>query len=127
MNSITAAEAFSVLAKWGQERSAIHVAMSRSVRQRAAGAAIINEVLPHSQKVLLTLRDENGGDIGVTVDLTAAEWETGSGRTCSPPRGNEGDTMLRDFADIRWVRFLAAAFPNGNRYVFGERAAAVSE
>ena len=27
------------------------------------------------------------------------------------------------FAGAKWVCFLAATFPNGNRYIFGERAA----
>jgi len=101
-----------MLAKWGEERAAIQVVMSRPVRQRAASAAVVEEVLPHSKKALLTMRDENGDDVGVTVSLEGAEWEY-----------EDAGAVLPDFAEIQWVCFLAATFPNGNRYVFGERAA----
>lgn len=106
MSSIAPEEAFRVLAKWSEEKAAIHVAMSRSAMkiggQRAASAAIVNQALPHSQKLLLTLRDENGDDVALTVSLEGAKWERGAG-------------------------WLAASFPNGNCYVFGERAEAVAE
>jgi len=106
-----------MLARWSENRAEIHLVMLRPVRQRAVSSAVVNEVLPHSQKVLLTLRDENGDGVGVTVSLEGAEWETGVGSTASISQENE----LSDFADITWLRFLAATFPNGNRYIFGER------
>jgi hypothetical protein len=110
MSTITAEDAFRVLAKWSRERAAIHVTMTRSVRQRAASAAVINQVLPHSQKVLLTMRDENGDDVAVTMDLGGAEW-TGPG----PP------SLLADSPqEESGSGWLAATFPNGSRYVFGE-------
>jgi len=71
MSSIAAEEAFRVLAKWSRERAGIHVVMSRSAMKidgrPAASAAIVNQALPHSQKVLVTLRDEHGDDVAVTV------------------------------------------------------------
>ena len=120
MNRISADEAFRALAKWSQARTPIQVAMSRSVRQGAAGTAIVNSVLTHSQKVLLTLRDENGADVKVTVSLEGAEWE-------HPPQGSHVGVALPDVADVKWVSCLVATFPNGNRYVFGERARVVPE
>lgn len=98
-----------MLAKWSEARATIQVVMSRAASQRAVSAAVINEVLPHSKKALLTMRDENGEDVGVTVSLEGAEWEY---------EGAGG--VLPDFVEIKWVCFLAATFPNGNRYVFGE-------
>jgi len=112
MSRISAEDAFRVLAKWSEERAAIQVVLSRPARQRAASAAIVNDVLPHSKKALLTLRDENGEDVAVTVSLEGAEWEN-----------EDGDATLPESADIQWVCFLAATFPNGSRYAFGERAA----
>lgn len=111
MSRISAEAAFSLLAKWCERRTSIQVVMSRSVRQRAASRAVVNEVLPHSQKALLTLRDENGDDVSVTVSLEGAQWEY-----------DDAGAILPDFADIRWEQFLVATFPNGNCYVFGEHA-----
>ena len=115
MSRISAEDALRMLAKWSQERAAIQVVMSPAIRiggQRAAAAGSVERVLPHSKKALLTLRDENGEDVGMTVSLEGAEWEY-----------EDAGAVLPEFADIEWVRFLAATFPNGNRYVFGERAA----
>jgi hypothetical protein len=106
MSRITVEDAFRMLAEWGAERATIHVAMSRPAMRiggkPAESDAILREVLPHSQKALLALRDENGEDVGVTVSLEGAEWEKG--------------------ADTAWVRFVAAKFADGSRFVFGERA-----
>jgi hypothetical protein len=115
MSRISAEDAFLLLAKWSEERAAIQVVMSPAMKiggQRAAAAATVERVLPHSKKALLTMRDENGDDVGVTVSLEGAEWEY-----------EDAGAVLPDFAEIQWVCFLAATFPNGNRYVFGERAA----
>jgi hypothetical protein len=111
MSRISADEAFLVLEKWREERATIQVAMSRPARQRAASVARVNEVLPHSRKAILTLRDENGENVAVTVSLEGAEWEY-----------DDAGAVLPDFAEIKWVCFLAATFPNGHRYVFGEKA-----
>ena len=91
----------------------MQVVMSRPGRQRAASTAILNEVLPHSKKALLTLRDENGEDVAVTVSLEGAEWQY-----------EDAGAVLPEFADIRWVRVLAATYPNGNSYAFGRLATA---
>ena len=48
-----------MLAKWSEE----------SAHQRSAA------VRRGGQKALLTLPDENGEEVGVTVDLAGAEWE----------------------------------------------------
>ena len=80
------------------------------------------------------MRDENGEEVGVTVSLEGAEWEyTGAGCTCSPLEKEDAGAVLPEFVErvravlaarrkkMKWVCFLAATFPNGNRYVFGER------
>jgi hypothetical protein len=103
-----------MLAKWREEGAAIQVVMSRPAIQagghRAGSAAIVKEVLPQSRKALLTVRDENGEDVGVTVSLEGAEWEY-----------EDAGAVLPEFVEMKWVCFLAATFSNGNRYVFGER------
>jgi hypothetical protein len=109
MSRISAEDALVMLAKWSEKRLTIQVVMARAAGQRAVNAAVINEVLPHSRKVLLTLRDENGEDVGVTVSLEGAEWEY-----------QDAGGVLPDFVEIKWACFLAAAFPNGHRYIFGE-------
>jgi hypothetical protein len=91
-----AEEAFRMLAKWRESRAVIRVAMSRGGMGGREEYATLKEVLPHSQKALVSLQDESGEAVDVTVSLEGAEWE-GLG---------EGA--------------LAATFPNGNRYVFRE-------
>jgi hypothetical protein len=113
MSRISADDAFLMLAKWSEERAPIQLVMSRPVRQRMAGAAVISQVLPHSKKALLMTQDENGEEVSITVSLEGAEWEY-----------EDAGVVLPDFAGTKWVCFLAADFPNGNRYVFGERARA---
>lgn len=126
MSRISTEDAFLMLVKWSEERSAIQFVMSRPgarttaesaglprpalAPQRAASAAIVSEVLPHSQKALLALRDENGEEVSVTVSLEGAEWEY-----------EDAGAVLPEFVEMKWVCFLAATFPSGNRYVFGER------
>ena len=114
MSRITTEDAFLMLAKWSEERAPIQFVMSRPAiqtgGQRAASAAVVSEVLPHSQKALLTLRDENGEEVSVTVSLEGAEWEY-----------EDASAVLPEFVEMKWVCFLAATFPSGNRYVFGER------
>jgi hypothetical protein len=105
MSRISAEDAFRVLAKWGEERAAIRVQVSRPAMkisgQSAASRAILERVLSSSaggQKALLTLHDENGDAVAVTVSLEGAEWEASA------------DTSR-----------VAATFPNGSRYVFDRR------
>jgi len=78
--------------------------------QRAASSGVVKQVLPHTRKALLTLRDENGEDVSVTVSLEGAEWEY-----------EDAGAVFPEFVEMKRVCFLAATFPNGNRYVFGER------
>ena len=115
MSKILAADAFLMLKKWAEERAQIQVVMTPAMRiggERAAASGNVRRVLPHSQKALLTLRDEHGEDVAVTVDLAGADWEYEDSRTFPPELG-----------DVQWVCFLAATFPNGSRYAFGERVA----
>jgi hypothetical protein len=116
VSRISIEDAFLMLAKWREERRPLQFTMSRPVGQHATSAAFVTEVLPHSQKVLLTLRDANGEDVPVTVSLAGAEWE------CEDAGG-----VLPEFAETKWVCFRSATFPNGNRYVLGERATPESE
>jgi len=111
VSQISTEDAFLMLAKWSEERAAIQFVMSRPIRQRAASSAVVSEVLPHTQKALLTLRDENGEEVSVTVSLEGAQWEY-----------EDAGAVVPEFVEMNWACFLAANFPDGNRYVFGERA-----
>jgi hypothetical protein len=95
VNEIPAEEAFRILVQWNERGVAIEVLMSQG--RRNAAVAALNRVLPHSQKALLTLRDESGEVVPVTVSLEGATWERG-----------DADAVL------------AATFANGYHYVFGE-------
>src|SRR3954470_11252697 len=113
MSKIAAEDAFLMLKKWAEERAQIQVVMSPAMRvsgERAQASGNVRRVLPHSRKALLILRDENGEDVGVTVDLNRAEWDYEDSRTYPPELG-----------DMKWVCFLTATFPNGSRYAFGEK------
>ena len=120
MSRISTEDAFLMLAKWSEERAPIQFVMSRPAiqigGQRTASGAVVNEVLPQTQKALLTLRDENGEDVSVTVSLEGAEWEY-----------EDAGAVLPEFVELRWVCFLAATFSNGNRYVFGERVKPINK
>jgi hypothetical protein len=96
MKEISPDEAFQLLAKWKEEGAVIPVALSRPSLPQAAATAVMSDIMPHSRKVLVVLRDENGDDLRLTVSLEGAAW-------------------TRDDAGV----VLAATFPNGNRYVFG--------
>jgi hypothetical protein len=111
VSTISAEDAFRVLAKWSEERRAIQVVLAQSERRRVASVSVVNKVLPQSQNVLLTLPDENGADIVVTVNLAGAEWETGAG---------VAGAAFPELEEMNWARWVMAIFPNGNRYVFGE-------
>ena len=99
-----------MLGKWSEERAPIQFVMSRPIRQRASSPAFVNEVLPHTQKALLTLLEASGEQVNVTVSLEGAEWEY-----------EDAGVVVPEFFDQNWVCFLAANFSNGNRYVFAER------
>jgi hypothetical protein len=121
MSRISAENAFRVLAKWSREQASIHVVLSRSMSRRAAGTAIVNKILPHSQKALLTLHDENGEEVGVTVDLAGAEWEyTSADRIGGSADLEDTSAAVPQIADTKGASLLAATFPDGNRYVFEE-------
>ena len=87
MSWISAEDALLMLAKWSQERTAIQVVMSPAIRiggQRAAAAGSVERVLPHSKKALLTLRDENGEDVGMTVSLEGRRTTSATAAPTSP-------------------------------------------
>jgi hypothetical protein len=110
MSRISTEEAFLMLGKWSEERAPIQFVMSRPIKQRSASPAIVNEVLPQTQRALLTLREESGEEVDVTVSLEGAEWEY-----------EDAGVVVPEFFEQNWVCFLAANFVNGNRYVFAER------
>jgi hypothetical protein len=116
MSRISSEDAFLMLGKWSEERAPIQFVMSRPIKQRSASAAFVNEVLPHTQKALLTLREESGEEVKVTVSLEGAEWEY-----------EDAGVVVPEFFEQNWVCFLAANFANGNRYVFAERIKSESE
>jgi hypothetical protein len=110
MRKIPAEEAFRMLAEWSQDRAEIRVVLSGPVPQRAASVAVLDQLLPNSQRARLTLQDENGEDVAVTLSLEGAEWEY-----------NDPGAVLPEFADWKAVRSLRATFGTGNRYVFSAR------
>jgi hypothetical protein len=114
VSRISTEDAFLMLGKWSEERAPIQFVMSRPIihgrGQRAATAAFVNEVLPQTQKALLTLLEAGGEQVNVTVSLEGAEWEY-----------EDAGVVVPEFFDQNWVCFLAANFSNGNRYVFAER------
>ena len=112
MSRISTEDAYLIFDKWREERALLQLVMKRPPGLRAVNAAFVKSVLPHSQQVLIEAQVE-GEYLEVAVNLQAAEYEY-----------EDASAMLPDFAGGKWVCFLAANFPNGNRYVFGERAAA---
>ncbi len=112
MSRISPEDAYLIFDKWREERSPLQLVMKRPPGLRAVNAAFVKSVLPHSHQVLIEALVE-GEYLDVAVNLQAAEYEY-----------EDASAVLPDFAGGKWVCFLAANFPNGNRYVFGERVAA---
>jgi hypothetical protein len=110
VNTIPEEAAFHQLEQWRRERGTMDVALARSSRQRSVGEAAVNQVLPHSRKVLLMMNDEHGIGVAVTVSLEGAAWEY------APDGG-----VVPEFSDVNWAEYLSARFANGSRYVFGRR------
>ncbi len=111
MSQISAEDAYLIFDKWRDEQSALQLVMKRPPGLRAVNSAFIKSVLPHSHQVLIAALVEDEY-LNVAVNLEGAEYEY-----------EDATAVLPDFAGAKWVCFLAATFPNGNRYVFGERAA----
>ena len=85
--------------------------MKRPPGLRAVESAFVTGVLPHSHQVLISAL-VGAEYLKVAVNLQSAEYEY-----------DDAGAVLPEFAGGRWVCFVAANFPNGNRYVFGEKAA----
>ena len=112
MSRIATEDAWLIFDKWREERSPLQLVMTRPPGLRAVNSVFVKSVLPASHQVLIAALVD-GEYLNVSVNLEAADYEY-----------EDASAVLPDFAGGKWVCFLAANFPNGNRYVFGERAAA---
>lgn len=112
MSRISSEDAYLIFDKWREERSPLQLVMKRPPGLRAVNAVFVKTVLPASHQLLIAALVD-GEYLNVSVNLEAAEYEY-----------EDASAVLPEFAGGKWVCFLAANFPNGNRYVFGERAAA---
>ena len=111
MSRISTEDAYLIFDKWREERSPLQLVMKRPPGLRAVNSAFVTNVLPHSSQVLISALVD-GEYLDVAVNLASAEYEY-----------EDATAVLPDFAGNKWVCFLAANFPNGNRYVFGEKTA----
>lgn len=112
VSKISPEDAYLIFDKWREEQSPLQLVMKRPPGLRAVNSTFVKSVLPHSHQVLIAALVD-GEYLSVSVNLQGAEYEY-----------EDANAVLPDFAGGKWVCFLAANFPNGNRYVFGERAAA---
>lgn len=111
MSRISPEDAYLIFDKWREERSPLQLAMKRPPGLRSVSSAFVKNVLPHSRQVLIAALVDSEY-VSVAVNLEGAEYEY-----------EDASAVLPEFAGGKWVCFLAANFPNGNRYVFGEKAA----
>lgn len=111
VSKISAEDAWLIFDKWRDEQALLQLVMKRPPGLRAVNSTFVKSVLPHSHQVLIAALVD-GEYLTVAVNLEGAEYEY-----------EDANAVLPDFAGAKWVCFLAANFPNGNRYVFGERAA----
>lgn len=111
MSRISPEDAYLIFDKWREEESPLQLVMKRPPGLRAVNATFVKSVLPHSHQVLIAALVD-GEYLNVAVNLEGAEYEY-----------EDANAVLPEFAGGKWVCFLAANFPNGNSYVFGERAA----
>jgi hypothetical protein len=112
VSKISSEDAYLIFDKWREERSPLQLVMKRPPGLRAVNSVFVKTVLPASHQVLIAALVDSEY-LNVSVNLEAAEYEY-----------EDASAVLPEFAGGKWVCFLAANFPNGNRYVFGERAAA---
>ena len=111
MSRISPEDAYLIFDKWREERSPLQLVMKRPPGLRAVESAFVTGVLPHSHQVLISAL-VGAEYLKVAVNLQSAEYEY-----------DDAGAALPEFAAGKWVCFVAANFPNGNRYVFGEKAA----
>ena len=114
MSRISPEDAYLIFDKWRDEGVPLQLVMKRPPGLRAVNATFVKSVLPHSQQVLIAALVD-GEYLSVAVNLEGAQYEY-----------EDANAVLPEFAGGKWVCFLAANFPNGNRYVFGERAASAA-
>jgi len=111
VSRISTEDAYLIFDKWREERSPLQLVMKRPPGLRAVNSVFVKTLLPRSHQVLIAALVD-GEYLSVSVNLEAAEYEY-----------EDASAILPEFAGGKWVCFLAANFPNGNRYVFGEQAA----
>ena len=111
MSRISPEDAYMIFDKWREERSPLQLVMKRPPGLRAVNSAFVTGVLRHSRQVVISALVD-GEYLSVAMNLESAEYEY-----------DDATVALPEFAGGKWVCFLAANFPNGNRYVFGEKAA----
>jgi len=111
MSRISTEDAYLIFDKWREERAALQLVMKRPPGLRAVNSAFVTSVLPNTSQVLISALVD-GEYLSVAVNLQSAVYEY-----------EEASAVLPDFAGGKWVCYLAANFPNGNRYIFGEKAA----
>jgi len=111
MSRISSDDAYLIFDKWREERSPLQLVMKRPPGLRSVNSAFVTKVLHQTSQVLISALVD-GEYLDVAVNLTSAEYEY-----------EDATVVLPEFAGEKWVCFLAANFPNGNRYVFGEKAA----
>jgi hypothetical protein len=112
VSRISTEDAYLIFDKWREEQSPLQLVMKRPPGLRAVNSTFVKSVLAASHQVLIAALVDSEY-LSVAVNLEGAEFEY-----------EDANAILPDFAGGKWVCFLAANFPNGNRYVFGERAAA---
>jgi hypothetical protein len=111
VSKISTEDAYLIFDKWREEGAALQLVMKRPPGLRAVNSAFVKSVLPHSHQVLIAALVD-GEYLSVAVNLKGVAYEY-----------EDANAVLPEFAAGKWVCFLAANFPNGNRYVFGEKAA----
>jgi hypothetical protein len=111
VSRISPEDAYLIFDKWREERSPLQLVMKRPPGLRAVESAFVTGVLPHSHQVLISAL-VGAEYLKVAVNLQSAEYEY-----------DDAGAVLPEFAGGKWVCFVAAKFPNGNRYIFGEKAA----
>jgi len=111
VSKISTEDAYLIFDKWREERSQLQLVMKRPPGLRAVHSTFVKSVLPASHQVLIAALVD-GEYLSVAVNLEGAEYDY-----------EDASVILPEFAGGKWVCFLAADFPNGNRYVFGEQAA----
>jgi hypothetical protein len=111
VSRISPDDAYLIFDKWREERSPLQLAMKRPPGLRAVESAFVTAVLPQSHQVLISAL-VGAEYVKVAVNLLSAEYEY-----------DDAGAVVQEFTEGKWVCFLAANFPNGNRYVFAEKAA----